>query len=72
MPSQSETRVASESAAAAGSTAPIPTVMAESPCQPSTIAPKSSDTRSPSRNTSSSDGMPWTTRSFTDAQMTAG
>ena len=45
---------------------------AESPCQPSTIAPKSIESRSPSASTSAELGMPWTTRSLTDAQIVAG
>ena len=48
------------------------TVIAESPCQPSTIAPKSIEIRSPSASFSVADGMPCTTRSLTDAQITAG
>jgi hypothetical protein len=62
----------SESRAASGVTFPTPTVIAESACHPSTIAPKSMDSRSPSRSFSAGEGMPWTTRSLTDAQMTAG
>ena len=43
-----------------GPTAPTPTVTAASPCQPSTIAPKSSEIRSPSASTSCRLGMPCT------------
>ena len=57
---------------AAGETSPTATVTAASPCQPSTIAPKSIEIRSPSRSTSARDGMPCTIRSLTEEQMTAG
>jgi hypothetical protein len=50
-------------------TSPIATVMAASPCQPSTIAPQSIEMMSPSRSTREP-GMPWTTSSLTDAQIT--
>ena len=45
--------------------------MAASPCHPSTIAPQSMLIRSPSRSTRSP-GMPWTTSSLTDVQITPG
>lgn len=50
-------RVTSESRWWSGSSSPTPNEMAASPCQPSTIAPKSNDTRSPSASTRSP-GMP--------------
>src|SRR4051794_41801508 len=53
------------------SSAPTATVMAESPCQPSTIAPQSMEMTSPSTSTREP-GMPWTTSSLTEAQMVAG
>jgi hypothetical protein len=65
----SHTRISS---AYGGSTSPTPTVIAESPCQPSTIAPQSMDNTSPSRSTLSRRGMPCTTSSFTEVQMCAG
>ena len=47
------------------------TLRAASPCQPSTMAPQSIETRSPSRNTRSP-GIPCTTSSFTETQITPG
>ena len=44
---------------------------AESPCQPSIIAPQSIDTMSPSSITRGP-GMPCTTSSLIDTQLTAG
>src|SRR5215475_1678217 len=55
-----------------GFTSPTPTVMAASPCHPSTIAPQSSEMRSPSASTAACDGMACTTCSFTDEQIVAG
>jgi hypothetical protein len=55
-----------------GSTSPTPTVIAASPCQPSTIAPQSSEMTSPSRSTCRGEGMACTICSFTLAQMVAG
>ena len=49
--------VARDSASSTGMSAPTPNVIAESPCQPSTIAPQSMDTRSPAR------GFRWPTES---------
>ncbi len=62
---------AAASAKSSGSTSPTGTVIAASPCQPSTIAPQSIDTRSPARRVRGP-GMPCTTSSFTDAQIDAG
>ena len=53
------------------SSAPTTNVSAESPCHPSTIAPQSSDTTSPSWSTRSP-GMPWTTSSLTEMHNVAG
>ena len=72
MPASIDSRVASDSAASAGMSAPTPNVTAASPCQPSMMAPQSIDTRSPWTSISSADGMPCTTRSFNDEQMLAG
>ncbi|SLJ82623.1 Uncharacterised protein [Mycobacteroides abscessus subsp. abscessus] len=65
-------RVASLSSRSASMIEPTPKVQAESPCQPSRMAPQSMDTRSPSARISSALGMPCTTRSFTDEQMEPG
>ena len=56
----------------AAAIAPTPTVMAASPCQPSTIAPQSMEMMSPSRSTRPRLGMPCTTSSLTEAQIVAG
>ncbi len=72
MPASIAVFVASDSASSAGISAPTPKVMAASPCQPSTMAPQSIDTRSPWASTSSPDGIPCTTRSLTEEQMLAG
>ena len=50
---------------------PTKTVTAESPCQPSTMAPQSMETRSPSAS-SRGPGMPCTTSSLTEMQVTPG
>ena len=55
-----------------GSPCPTRTVSAASPWNPPRMAPKSSPTRSPSRRTRLSEGMPWTTSSFTEMQTLAG
>ena len=52
-----------------GRIAPTPTVIAESPCQPCTIAPQSSEMMSPSRSFRLRDGIPCTTSSLIDAQI---
>jgi hypothetical protein len=64
--------VASDSSVSSARGVPTWTVMAESPCQPSRMAPQSTEIRSPSASTCCSLGMPWTICSFTDAQMVAG
>ena len=64
----SHTRISSTSSA---QTSPTGTVIAASPCQPSTMAPQSSDTTSPSWSTRSP-GIPCTTSSLTEAQIVAG
>ncbi len=53
-------------------TVPTGTVIAESPCQPSTIAPQSMEMMSPSRSARPRRGIPWTTSSLMDAQIDAG
>ena len=72
IPASIDSLVARDSASSTRMSAPTPNVIAESPCQPSTIAPQSMDTRSPGARISVADGMPCTTRSLTDAQMLAG
>ena len=67
IPAHSESSVASiraRSGADPSSRPPTINEIAASPCQPSTIAPQSIDTRSPSR-TVRAPGIPWTTSSFT-------
>lgn len=54
-----------------GRASPTVKLIAESPAQPSRRAPASTLTRSPSRS-GSADGMPCTTASLTETQMTAG
>ena len=71
MPAHMAASVSATSATSSGETSPTGTVIAASPCQPSTIAPQSSETRSPSRS-SRSPGMPCTTSSFTEVQIEAG
>ena len=74
IPRHSESSVTSQQAAhlvGHGVSAPTATVMAESPCQPSTMAPQSMETTSPSASTRSP-GMPCTTSSLTDAQIVPG
>ncbi len=72
MPAHIDASQASSMAWSAGSISPTPTDSAESPCQPSRIAPQSMEITSPTRSTCSSLGMPCTTCSFTDVQMLAG
>ena len=64
----SQTRISSSSSSEAR---PDATVTAASPCQPSTIAPQSMETMSPSRRTLGP-GMPCTISSLTEAQIVAG
>ena len=54
------------------STSPTGTVIAASACQPSMMAPQSSEMMSPSSSTVASSGMPWTTTEFGEVQITAG
>jgi hypothetical protein len=56
----------------AADTVPTGIVTAASPCQPSRIAPQSTEIRSPSASTCPALGMPCTICSFTDAQIDAG
>ncbi|SIN56617.1 Uncharacterised protein [Mycobacteroides abscessus subsp. abscessus] len=72
MPASIDKRVASDSASSLGMTVPTANVHAESPCQPSSIAPQSMETRSPSASTAVAEGIPCTTWSLTDEQMDAG
>jgi len=71
MPAHSAPSVTSISRRTSSGTSPIATVIAASPCQPSTIAPQSIEITSPSTS-SRGPGMPCTTSSLTDAQMVAG
>ena len=63
--------VTSSSRSASGVMRPTGTVTAESPKNPSSLAPMSIETMSPSVS-GRSFGMPCTTCSFTDAQIVAG
>ena len=71
MPRQSDSSVTRSSSVTSSATSPIGTVIAASPCQPSTIAPQSMETTSPSARTRCP-GIPCTTSWLTDAQMVAG
>ena len=71
MPRHSDSSVTRISSATSGAGSPTATVIAASPCQPSTIAPQSMEMTSPSARTRSP-GMPCTTSSLTDAQIEAG
>ena len=71
IPAHSDSSVTRISSVASAETSPTATVIAASPCQPSTMAPQSIEIRSPSTSTRSP-GMPWTTSSLTDAQIVAG
>jgi hypothetical protein len=72
MPACRAASQAADSARSASVTAPTGRVTAASPCQPSRMAPQSTEIRSPSASTCSADGMPCTICSFTEAQMVAG
>jgi hypothetical protein len=71
IPAHNAASASSTSVVSSGPTAPTGTEIAASPCQPSTMAPQSIETRSPSRS-SRSPGMPCTTSSFTEVQIEAG
>ena len=71
IPASSDRRVTSISRAASSDTSPTGAVKAASPCQPDTTAPQSMATTSPSSRTRSP-GIPWTTTSLGEAQITAG
>ena len=64
-------RVAVTSASTSGVEAPATNVRAASPCQPSTMAPTSTDTIWPSR-IARSPGIPWTTSLSSEMQVLAG
>ena len=70
-PRHSDSSVTRISSAALRDTWPTPTVTAASPCQPSTMAPQSIETMSPSATTREP-GMPCTTSSLTETQIEAG
>src|SRR5882757_1357496 len=71
MPRHSPSSHTRSSSACSGAISPTATVIAASPCQPSTTAPQSMETTSPSRITRSP-GMPCTISSFTDVHSVAG
>ena len=64
------TRTSLSASADAGS--PTMTVTAESPWNPSQIAPKSSFSRSPSATLRSFEGIPWTISWLIEVQIDAG
>ena len=67
----SEARAAAISCSDAASIVSTPTVIAASACQPSMMAPQSMEMMSPDSSTVSP-GMPCTTTSLGDAQITPG
>ena len=67
MPRHMASSVTRISAATSSGTSPRAKVTAASPCQPSTIAPQSIETRSPSASTRGP-GTPCTTSSLTETQ----
>ena len=71
MPAIIASRVASTSSRASAETSPTMNVRAPSPCQPSRIAPTSTDTSEPARIVRSP-GMPWTTSVSIEMQVLAG
>ncbi len=68
MPAHIEPSVTAIRAATSSGTSPRATETAASPCQPSTMAPQSIETRSPSASTRAP-GTPCTTSSLTDTQI---
>ncbi len=72
MPAHIAASVAADRARSVSATLPMASVTAESPCQPSRIAPQSTEMMSPSARTCVFAGIPWTICSFTDAQIDAG
>ena len=68
-PAHSACSVTSMSCWYSGRIAPTARVIAESPCQPSKIAPQSSEMMSPSRSLRLRDGIPCTTSSLIEAQI---
>ena len=71
MPRSSASCVIRSSRATSSETRPTPTVTAESPKNPLSFTPMSSETMSPSLS-ERFEGIPWTTCSFTDAHNVAG
>ncbi len=71
MPAHSAASVTLISSSTSGVVEPTATVIAASPCQPSTIAPQSMEITSPSARTRPP-GIPWTTSSLTEAQIVPG
>ena len=72
IPAYSAASQAADRARSASDTVPTGIVTAASPCQPSRMAPQSTEIRSPSASTFECAGMPCTICSFTDAQIDAG
>ena len=70
-PAHSDDWVTSDKAEMSSAASGITIDIAASPCQPSMIAPQSIETMSADLITLSP-GIPWTTSSLTDAQITAG
>ncbi len=68
MPRHIDSSVTCMRACTSSGTSPRATLIAASPCQPSTMAPQSIETRSPSASTRSP-GIPCTTSSFTETQI---
>ena len=71
MPAIIASCVVSMSARTSSGTSPTTKVRAPSPCQPSRIAPTSTETTEPSRIVRSP-GMPWTTSASIEMQVQAG
>ena len=71
MPRHIDSSVIRISSVTSGPTSPTATVIAASPCHPSTIAPQSIEMMSPDASTRPP-GMPCTTSSLTEAQMVPG
>ena len=69
MPAASDASVTWIRRSSSGPISPTPAVKAASPCHPSTIAPQSMETMSPS-SSRTGPGTPWTMTSFGEAQIT--
>ena len=71
-PCQSARSQSAISLASSAGMAPTPTVSAASACHPSTLAPQSMETTSPSRSTRDALGIPCTISSLMQVQIVAG